>query len=228
MTMRLGRTLALGCVACALLGAPSRARTEGKDGAGAPQASGRSQTARLERTAPGSAEDTIPKNVIDEMTKYTVPGPPHQELSAFVGSWTARTRAWHSPDSRPLEFTGSAEYRMILGGRFLQIESRSRMDGAENRGLGIYGYDVFKDKYSFYFIHDGDTQALTGLGDRDSTSGAIAFAVTMDMPVSGERAKPFRAVLRRVSATRHVFEMFEKYLDEREWKVLEITYERAR
>jgi hypothetical protein len=224
MTKRLGRTLAMGCVACALLGAPSLAQVDGK---GKPAPQGRSQTARLERTAPGGAEDTIPKNLIEEMTKYAVPGPPHRELEAFVGSWTARTRAWHSPDSRPLEFTGNAEYRMILGGRFLQLDSRSRMDGEENRGLGIYGYDVFKEKYSLYFIHDGDTQALTGLGDRDST-GAIGFAVAMDMPVTGERAKPFRAVLRRVSANRHVFEMFERYLDDREWKVLEITYDRSR
>ena len=228
MTRRLGRTLALGCMACALFGAPSPAPAEGQDGRSASQDRGRAQTARLERAAPGSTGDSIPKDVIDEMTKYTVPGPAHRELEAFAGSWTARTRAWHSPDSRPLEFTGSAEYRMILGGRFLQLESRSRVEGAESHGLGIYGYDVFKEKYSMYFIHDGDTQALTGLGDRDSTSGAIAFAVAMDMPVTGERAKPFRAVLRRVSPTRHVFEMFERYLDDREWKVLEITYDRAR
>src|SRR5438876_32490 len=44
----------------------------------------------------------------------------------------------------------------------------------------------------------------------------------------GERAKPIRAVLRRVSADRHVFEMYEKYLDDREWKVVEITYNRVK
>jgi hypothetical protein len=80
MTMRLGRTLALGCVACALLGAPSRARTVGTGGASMPLAPGRSETARLERAAPGSAEDTIPKNVIDEMEVHRSDPPP--ELSA--------------------------------------------------------------------------------------------------------------------------------------------------
>ena len=50
----------------------------------------------------------------------------------------------------------------------------------------------------------------------------------MDMPLAGERGEPIRTVLRRVSAHRHVFEMFEKYLDDREWKVLEITYDRER
>jgi hypothetical protein len=58
------------------------------------------------------------------------------------------------------------------------------MNGAETHGISIYGYDAFKEKYSYFSIHDGETQALTGLGDRDSTSGAITFAVAMDMPMS--------------------------------------------
>jgi len=228
MTKGFVRTLALACTAYALLVAPPVARTEGEAAKPAPPAVGRSQAAREEGGIAKTGDEAIPKSVVDEMTRTTAPGPPHQELSALAGTWTTRTRVWESPDAKPLEFPGSAEYRMILGGRFLQLESRSLVNGAESRGLGIYGYDAIKEKYSFYFIHDGDTQALVGLGDRDSTSGAITFAVAMDMPVSGERAKPIRAVLRRVSAGRHVFEMFQKYLDDREWKVLEIAYDRAR
>ena len=168
-----------------------------------------------------------PSPVAEEMMKYTAPGPRHRELEAFAGSWTTRTRVRENPDGQPLDFPGSAEYRMILGGRFLQLESRLVMNDVENHGLGLFGYDAFKEKYSFYFIHDGETQALYGLGDRDSTAMAITFDVAMDMPRSGERAKPIRAVLRRVSAGKHVFEMYEKYVDGREWKVLEISYERA-
>ncbi|HEY2953714.1 MAG TPA: DUF1579 family protein [Candidatus Eisenbacteria bacterium] len=169
-----------------------------------------------------------PNPVAEEMSRYTAPGPHHRELEAFAGSWTTRMLVRDGPDARPLEFAGSAEYRMILGGRFLQLESRMLVNGVENHGLGLYGYDAFKEKYSCYYIHDGETQALVGLGDRDSTGTAITFEVAMDMPVTGERGKPIRAVLRRVSDHRHVFEMFEKYMDGREWKVLEITYDRAR
>ena len=211
MTKGFGRTLALGCAACALFTALSAAgEKKGAVPAGMAKA----------------GEEALPKSVVDEMTRYTSPGPQHQELSAFAGKWTTRTRVWENPEARPVEFPGSAENRMILGGRFLEVESRSQMNGAESHGLGIYGYDAFKEKYSFYYIHDGETQALVGLGDRDST-GAITFSVAMDMPLAGEHAKPIRAVLRRVSASREVFEMFERYLDDREWKVLEIAYDRA-
>jgi hypothetical protein len=216
MTKGFAGTLVL---ACALLAAAPAARAQGKDTKGGARTGGRAQATR--------EAGAVPNPVAEEMTKFTAPGPRHRELEAFAGAWTTRTRVRENPDSQPLEFPGSAEYRMILGGRFLQLESRLLVNGVENHGLGIYGYDAFKEKYSFYFIHDGETQALSGLGDRDSTGMAITFEVAMDMPLSGERAKPIRAVLRRLSAGRHAFEMFEKYVDGREWKVLEITYDRA-
>ncbi len=220
MTKGFGRALSLVSAACALL-ATAIAAKEKKPapGAGSPP-----QTAG----APAKAEDALPKNVVDEVTRYTTPGSQHRELAALAGKWTARTRVWENPDAKPVEFSGDAEYKTILGGRFLELDSRATLNGKESHGIGIFGYDAFKEKYSYYYIHDAETQALVGLGDRDSTGTAITFAVAMDMPLTGERAKPIRAVLRRVSDDRHVFEMYERYIDDREWKVLEITYDRAR
>jgi uncharacterized protein DUF1579 len=216
MTKGIAGVLVL-CAACALIGAQPDALAAKKPKTEPVPAA----------AAPKTGAEPLPQTVVDEMTRYTSPGPQHQWLSGFAGTWTTRTRVLENPEARPVEFAGGAEYRMILGGRFLQLESRAEVDGKESHGLGIYGYDAFKDKFSFYFIHDGETQALTGLGDRDSTGNAVTFAVAMDMPMAGEHAKPIRAVLRRVSGDRHVFEMYEKYVDDREWKVLEITYDRG-
>ena len=213
MTKGFAGVLAL-CAACTLLGADALAAKKPKPDP-APAAA-----------APRTGVDSLPQTVVDEMTRYTSPGPQHQWLSGFAGTWTTRTRVLENPEAKPVEFSGGAEYRMILGGRFLELESHAEVNGNESHGLGFYGYDSFKEKYSFYFIHDGETQALTGLGDRDSTGATVTFAVAMDMPMAGEHAKPIRAVLRRVSGNRHVFEMYEKYVDDREWKVLEITYQR--
>jgi hypothetical protein len=170
----------------------------------------------------------LPKQVVDELTRFAKPGPQHQVLAAFAGRWTTTTRAFADPTTRPAEFAGSAESRMILGGRYLELESRSTVNGAENHGLGLYGYDVFKEKYTFYFIHDGDTQALEGLGDANPEGTRIAFEVAMDMPTTGERAKPFRAVLRRDGPDRYLFEMLEKHPDGKDTKVLEVAYDRVK
>jgi hypothetical protein len=223
MTKGIGLTLAFACAGCALLAAHSGALAEKPK----PAPGGRPQAAREEGVAM-TGEDAATKKMMEEMTRYTAPGPQHQGLAEFAGHWTTRTRVWENPEAKPVEFTGSAESKMILGGRFLELESRAVMNGAESHGVGIYGYDAFKEKYSFYYIHDSETQALVGLGDRDSTGGAITFSVAMDMPLAGEHAKAIRAVLRRSSANRYLFEMYEKYIDEREWKVLEIAYDRGR
>jgi uncharacterized protein DUF1579 len=212
MTKGIAGTLVL-CMACTLIAAPQAARAK-KPKAGT-------------AATPKAGGETLPGNVVDEMTRYTTPGSQHQELAELSGTWTTRTRVWENPDAKPIEFTGNAEYKAILGGRFIQLDSRSQMNGVETHGLAIYGYDAFKEKYSYFSIHDGETQALTGLGDRDSTTGAITFAVAMDMPMSGGHAVPIRMVLRRMSGDRHVFEIYEKYIDDREWKVIEITYDRG-
>jgi hypothetical protein len=216
MTKGFGRAAALAGAACALVTIGSSALAQKKS---TKPASGYTQTGQST-----AKPDSI---VVQEMTKYTSPGAKHQALAEFAGDWTTKTRVWERPDAKPVEFAGGAEYKMILGGRFLELESRAVMNGAETHGLGIYGYDAFKEKYSFYYVHDGETQALYGLGDRDSTGSAITFALAMDMPMSGEHARPIRAVLRRVSPSHHTFEMYEKYIDDRDWKVLEITFDRA-
>jgi hypothetical protein len=33
----------------------------------------------------------------DEMTRYTTPGPQHQELAELAGTWSTRTRVWENP-----------------------------------------------------------------------------------------------------------------------------------
>src|SRR5262249_13987865 len=118
MTKGFGRALALLCAALALLATAAAAGQEKK---ATPWASGPSQTARDEGAK--ASEDGLPGNVVEEMTRYATPGPQHKELAALAGKWTARTRVWENPDANPVEFSGDAEYKMILGGRFLELES---------------------------------------------------------------------------------------------------------
>src|SRR5258705_13168803 len=128
MTKGFVPTFAL-CAACALLAAHPAA-LGAKNAKSDP--AGRSNAAREEAGTPAAGEEALPKNVVEEMTKYTAPGPHHKELADFSGTWTTRTRVWEKPEAKPVEFTGGAEYKMILGGRFLQLESRSQVNGAES------------------------------------------------------------------------------------------------
>src|SRR5881396_1203328 len=94
MTKGFVRALAL-CVACALLAAHPVARADKKAKA---EPLGRSSGAREEAGAPG--DEPLPGNVVEEMTKYTAPGPRHRELADLSGTWATRTRVWEKPDAK--------------------------------------------------------------------------------------------------------------------------------
>ena len=58
-----------------------------------------------------------------------LPGPEQRRLERFVGSYVATVRTWTSPDAEPTVTTMISEQRMIMGGRFLQVDDRSE-DGS--------------------------------------------------------------------------------------------------
>lgn len=79
--------------------------------------------------------------------KLGTPVAPHKLLASMVGSWTARSRTWMRPDTPPMEWMGSSEQKMFLGGRYLQQEFSGEMMGSLYNGIGFTGYDNHTQKY---------------------------------------------------------------------------------
>ena len=49
--------------------------------------------------------------------KYMTPGPEHQQMASMTGEWNAAVKMWMAPGAPVNESTGTAKFRMILGGR---------------------------------------------------------------------------------------------------------------
>jgi|HubBroStandDraft_1064217.scaffolds.fasta_scaffold199699_1 hypothetical protein len=64
----------------------------------------------------GDTKEADQKAMMAAMAKYSQPGEQHKWLQALVGSWNTKTRAWMGP-GKPIESTGSAEIKPILGER---------------------------------------------------------------------------------------------------------------
>jgi hypothetical protein len=124
--------------------------------------------------------------------KLATPGEPHKLLASRVGSWGTKTRHWMGPDEPPMEFTGSCERKMILGGRFLQEEFSGEVMGNPFTGIGVIGYDNHKKRYvstwtdtmssGIHFFEgtasrDGKTISLEGRFD-DPTKGPGQWHLT--------------------------------------------------
>src|SRR5262245_32156610 len=95
------------------------------------------------------AKKQDPAAMMDEYYKLSLPGPEHKFLEERVGKWETITKMWFDPQQPPTETKGTAEYRQIMGGRYLIQEVSGDFMGKPFNGMGIIGYDKFKKQYTY-------------------------------------------------------------------------------
>ena len=67
--------------------------------------------------------DTMDPEMAEMMAKWEAiktPGPQHAMLAKMVGTWDAVAKFWFDPSQPPSEINGTSEFKMIMGGRYLQ------------------------------------------------------------------------------------------------------------
>ncbi len=161
-------------------------------------------------------------------TKIATPGDAHKVLSPLEGKWTTTTRMWMAgPDGPASASKGTAEYKWVLGGRFLMQEVKGTMLGRPFNGIGFLGYDNFKKKYVSSWMDSVGTAMYTSEGLADRTKKSISFYGKMDEFLTGEHDKPVKYVLRIVGKDKLVYEIHDLVLGKKS-KVVEITYERKK
>lgn len=179
------------------------------------------------RTPPPADSTAIDPDASQALANLNTPGPQHRRLAALVGKWTAAYRVRSGPDSAPVELPGAAEYRMDLGGLFLIGETSIDFGEIKGRGLVIYGFDRFKNRYTFFYIQDHDTQMVSGLGEPSPDGRSVVFDVTVDEPTAGRSARHYRTVLALDGFTQHRFSMSQTLADGRDFTPLEVVYTRV-
>ena len=107
------RRVLLSMLAGALIIAPSAASPAGES----PQS----------RPAAALSEEEM----MAQMTKIASPGPSHELLKQFAGTWKTVTKAWMAPGD-PMVSQGMSDKTMILGGRSVH---GAAVCGAWNDGL---------------------------------------------------------------------------------------------
>lgn len=138
------------------------------------------------------------------------PGDAHKKLEAFVGSWESEVKMWmNGPGSEPAVSKGTAEYTMILGGRFLQQTVTGEMMGQTMNGVGITGYDNFKKKYVSFWIDNMGTAMSHMEGSIDNDGRVMTMWGKMDEPMTGEKGKKVKYVTRVIDKDKHVFEVYD-------------------
>ena len=184
----------------------------------------------LSLAVPGAAEE--PKApAAEEMMKawaaWATPGEAHAKLARLAGSWTTKTKSWMDPAQPPEETTGTCEFRMVLGGRYLEQRFEGTAMGQPFSGIGFTGYDNVKKKYEAFWIDNAGTGMMIMTGTPDKSGKKTTYTGSMLDPASGKKVA-MKSVDTEVDADNVLFEMWMAGPDGKMAKVMEIAYTRKK
>ena len=151
--------------------------------------------------------------VIAQKPEVPKPGPEHQRLAAFVGSWTLEGDMKPGPMGPGGKMTGTDRIDWVPGNFFIQRLYQGKSAMGEMQGLEILGYDAAKKVYTFNSFDSmgmrgsgtltvkGNTWTSTGtatmgtavIHDRctmDFGAGATTLTVKCDMSTHGKSWTP--------------------------------------
>jgi Protein of unknown function (DUF1579) len=174
------------------------------------------------KAAPGMQE------MMKKWMEAATPGEGHKYLDQLVGKWDISLRAWMDPSKPPQESKGACDAKWILDGRFVYAEMSSQIMGMPYKGVDIWGYDNYKKRYVVSHVDNMGTAISTGEGKLDLSKQLLTAFGKMDDPTTDERDKPVKYVTRLVNKDKYVFEIYDEVGSPHEFKILELTYTRAK
>ena len=181
------------------------------------------EPAQKEKGKPPSAMDQ--KVIMEKYVQAATPGPEHQKMGKMAGKWKLVVTMWMSPGAPAEKSEATAEFKPILGGRYLQQEVRGNMNGQTFEGLGVEGYDnVTKERFGTWVDNMG-----TGPMVVRGKCGADAKKCTLKGKVSDAMAGKEVPVTETVTIkddNTFTFEMQGPGPDGKMFKTLEILYTR--
>jgi len=155
-------------------------------------------------------------------------GPEHKRFEKMVGTWDTESRMWLFPGSEATLSKGTAVFRLIFDGRYVEQKYKCSMGDEQFEGLGIEGYDNFKKKYVSVWMDNSSTGICMSLGTFDESGKICTYEGKMDDPMTGQKDKVVKSVAREITADKVVFEMYDKTPGGDEFKTMEITYTRRK
>ncbi len=179
----------------------------------------------------GSAGKPHPEIDMQEMMRIwqevATPGEQHRYMDNLVGRWKTKTRVWmQGPGSPPMETEGTAEYKWILDGHYMLMETDGELMGQPHQGMGLMGYDNYRKQYTNTWLDNMSTAVYSSCGNFDPSGKVLTMYGSMDEPMTGEIGKTSKYVVRIIDDNKHIFEIHDPIFGEGKTKVMEMVYTR--
>lgn len=173
-----------------------------------------------------AADPAQDKAMMEAWMKFATPGEAHKKMAALEGSWDAKVKQWMAPGAPPSESAATADFKMILGGRYMTQSFSGAMMGQPFSGYGVSGYDNAKKATQTVWMDTFGTAMLSMTGGWDA-SGALTETGTMDDFMTG-KPMTVKGQMRVADNDHMTYEMWMTGPDGKMFKDLEINYTRKK
>lgn len=162
------------------------------------------------------------------MQEMAAPGPEHELLKQFVGTFRAEVKIWMGP-GEPMVQTGTMINTMDLGDRFLRQEYKGDPVEGPNPflqfvGRGYWGYNKATQQYEGFWIDTASTIMQTEFGTVDEAGKT--WTMVGEMVHQPGQTVEKRTVISIADDDHHSMETYFQ-MGEGESKGMEIQYVRA-
>ncbi len=163
--------------------------------------------------------------------KLGQPGENHKVLERMAGSWDTVTTMCGMPGQPAKETKGELTSQMILGGRFLKVESKGQWAEQPFETFGVFGYDNTREKFQVVSMDSTGTMFIEASGTYDEGTRKLTMQGEYDDPFSKGKIKMrFRWVWTLVDADHMTMEMWEIPPPElgQEYQAMTMAYSRKK
>lgn len=164
------------------------------------------------------------EEMMEIYNKLAAPGEPHKLFASLAGNWITKTKEWVNSQEPAIESTGSADLKLLLGGRFLQQEITGSMHGKPYSGIWTIAYDNLLKQYVSTWIDTMSTQIFMMSGTASEDGRVIIF--TGQHAEVGGGYMSHRANWKIIDNNTQEFIMYGVFHGGEEMKMLEVIYTR--
>ena len=173
--------------------------------------------------------DLKKQETMAKMKEYSTPGEGQKVLAAMTGNWTYTSKWWESADAVPQESTGTSHLKMIMGGRYLQNDTKGKAMGMPLQGMGLTAYDNLKKIYETIWLDNMGTGIVKGQGQYDPATKTLSDKGEYTSPTIDSLIAEYRGEWKMVDANNMVYAMYGKGMaGDKEFKMMEMIYKRKK
>jgi hypothetical protein len=188
---------------------------------GQPKAPDQPAPGKDKKDAKPAGQAPAPDAEMEAWLKTASPGPMHKWMEQFVGEWqTTSTTFMPDGTAMPSEH-GTMTYTMSHGGRFINMDMRSRFMGQPYRGSGTMGYNNIDKRFESTWVDTMSSSIIFMTGQADKEGKVLTLAGEFTNP-DGSKSM-MKEVTTVLSKESHKNEFYD-VKDGKPVKIMEVTY----